>query len=80
MSADEFIAAFVSDVMEEAGIAVEYPRRQGLWRNDPFQALDKDFKKNFRLTKELAQNVMTLIEPVIIKKTEYDVKTKVGLS
>ncbi|KAL0829190.1 hypothetical protein ABMA28_004027 [Loxostege sticticalis] len=79
MSEDDFTVAFLNDVVEEAEIAAALPlRRQCQYRKDAFlEQRPRLFQKNFRLSKELTQNLMRIIEPVIVKKTEFDLKTKV---
>lgn len=81
MSEDDFTVAFLNDVVEEAEIAAALPlRRQCQYRKDAFlEQRPRLFQKNFRLSKELTQNLMRIIEPVIVKKTEFDLKTKVSI-
>lgn len=80
MNADDFILNFIENVVEEAEVAAEFPRRRILWREDPFQWNERAFRKDFRLSKALVIDLIAAIEPVIRSTTQYDLKTKVKIT
>lgn len=74
---DEFISDLVAENIEQAAAAAATPRRRCVERADAFSLSDQLFKKNYRLSKELAEMVITMVEPFICHKT-IDTKTKVS--
>lgn len=51
-------------------------------RNDPFEMRDTEFIKQFRLNKDLVQNVIDIADEFsdpISRKSEIDVETKVNI-
>lgn len=78
----DFIAArAVLENLEEMEIANENPRRY-YQHYDPFHVSNKDFEKNFRLSKEVARFVINMLTPYVFaptRRSALPIESKVKL-